>query len=264
MTDLDLLTTPAAAGPGAFTLEVPDHWQQGRGAYGGLVLAALTRAAEAAVADPARTLRSLSGEIIGPTQPGRADLLVEILRAGSGVTTVATRLVQDGVQAHAMVVLGKPRGDYDAAPTLPPPSPPPWRDVPVIPMGPPHGPAFIQHMEVRPIGPVIFAGAPEAVAEGWVRPRHPGRRRDGAYVVALMDTWWPAILTTFRAPRPMATLTFAFQMVGDLDGLDPEAPLFYRGTGIVGRAGYAVEFRELWGEDGRLVALNQQTFVIMK
>jgi len=30
-----------------------------------------------------------------------------------------------------------------------------------------------------------------------------------------------------------------------------------------GRGGYAVEARELWGEDGRLLALNQQIFAIM-
>ena len=52
--------------------------------------------------------------------------------------------------------------------------------------------------------------------------------------------------------------------MSDLDGLDPEAPLFYRGRMLGGRDGYAVEARELWGEDRRLVALNQQIFAVMK
>ena len=47
------------------------------------------------------------------------------------------------------------------------------------------------------------------------------------------------------------------------DQLDPEAPLFYRATDVSIRGGYAVEFRELWAPDGRLVALNQQTIALI-
>ena len=64
--------------------------------------------------------------------------------------------------------------------------------------------------------------------------------------------------------RPVATLTFAFEQVAGWDGLDPDAPLRYRARILAGGDGYAIEQRELWGEDGRLVALNQQTLVIMK
>jgi acyl-CoA thioesterase len=265
MTALDVLTTPTPVAPGAFTIEIPDGWQQGRGAFGGLVLAILARAADATVADPARTLRSLTGEIVGPVQPGASEIKVEILRAGSGVTTAAVRLIQAGeVQAHAVAALGKPRGDYQAAPALAPFDPPPWRDVRVAPVGPPMAPTFVQHMEMRPLGPTPFSGSPSAIASGWVRPKEPGARRDPAYAIAMVDAWWPANLAAERAPRPMATLTFAFAMVRDLDGLDPDAPLYYRGAISAGHAGYAVEQRELWGEDGRLIAVNQQTFVVMR
>ncbi len=265
MTALDLLTTPAQTAPGAFTIDVPDGWQQGRGAFGGLVLAMLARAAEATVADPERTLRTLTGELVGPVQPGRADLTVEILRAGTGVTTAAVRLAQGGeVQAHAVVAFGRARGAYEVAPQRAPFDPRPWREVDVVPLGPPLAPVFVQHMEMRPLGPPPFSGHGSAVTAGWVRPRVPGARRDPAYAIAMVDAWWPAMLTTATTPRPIATLTFAFAMVGELDGLDPDAPLFYRGAISAGRAGYAVEQRELWGEDGRLLALNQQTFVVMR
>ena len=49
-----------------------------------------------------------------------------------------------------------------------------------------------------------------------------------------------------------------------LDGLDPMAPLLYRATAPVCADGYCLETRELWGEDGRLVATNQQTFAIIQ
>jgi hypothetical protein len=94
--------------------------------------------------------------------------------------------------------------------------------------------------------------------------RRPGRARDAAYTVALIDAYWPGFLAAARGPRPAATLTFSLETASDLNGLDPEAPLFYRGRILAGRDGYAIEARELWGEDGRLVALNQQIFVVIK
>jgi len=257
----DALTTAAPAGDGRFLWDVPDGWQQGRGAFGGIVLAALTRAAETVVADPARPLRSLTAEIVGPVQPGRAELVVEVLRAGTGVTTVAVRLIQDGVQAHAVGAFGKTRPTFTAAPSLAPPDlSRSWRDLVPMPVGPPLGPVFSQQVEFRYLG----AGADTSV-DGWVRLRAPGAARDAAYTVALADCWWPALLSPGAGPpRAVATLTFALERLASLDGLDPEAPLRYRATVLAGGDGYAVEQRELWGEDGRLVALNQQTIVIMK
>jgi acyl-CoA thioesterase len=263
--DLDTLTRPA--GPrGALTADIPDGWQQGRGTFGGLVLALLTRAAETAIDDPERTLRSLAGEIVGPVQPGPAALAVEVLRAGTNVTTVAARLRQgDEVLAHAVGAFGKDRGTFTAAPTLPPPSPPPWRSLAVAPIVPPTAPVFARHVEFRLAGALPFSGAPvSAETGGWVRFRRPGRARDAAWLVAMIDTWWPAMLPAETAPRPVATLTFAFARIGDAAGLDPDAPLYYRARVLAGAGGYAVEARELWGEDGRLLALNQQTIVVVK
>lgn len=259
MIDFDALTTPVAAGPGRFTIDIADGWQQGRGAFGGLVLAILTRASESVVADAERPLRSLTAEIVGPVQPGPADIRVEVLRAGTGVTTVASRLVQGGeVQAHAVGAFGKTRPTFTAAPALPVPDlNRSWRDLATIPIGPPLAPVFTQNVEYWNLGSATETG-------GWVRLRRPGRARDAAYIVALADCWWPAMMHPLSAPRPIATLTFALERISDLEGLDPEAPLRYRAAVLAGRDGYAIEQRELWGEDGRLVALNQQTVVIMK
>jgi acyl-CoA thioesterase len=261
----DELVSPVARGEGRFSVDVPDGWQQGRGAFGGLVLAMLARAAEAAAADPGRALRSLSGQIVGPVQPGAADVAVEVLRAGSGVTAVAARLVQEGaVQAHAVVTLGKSRATFAAAPTMAPPAARPWRELAPIPVSVPLAPTFTRHVEFWPTGGLPFSGGTGAEVAGWVRFRSPGRRRDAALAVALIDAYWPAFLVTAAAPRPAATLTFSLETLSDLDGLDPAAPLFHRGRVLGGRDGYAIEARELWGEDGRLVALNQQIFVVIK
>jgi len=105
-------------------------------------------------------------------------------------------------------------------------------------------------------------GTPRAL--GWVRPRDPGPRRDAAFIAAAIDAWWPVSFVRFGAARPMATIAFTLDIAGGLDGLDPEAPLLYRATAPVCSDGYMLETRELWGGDGRLVALNHQTFVIIR
>src|SRR5690606_21365142 len=102
------------------------------------------------------------------------------------------------------------------------------------------------------------------VVEGWVRPKNPGAKRDAAYVAACIDAYWPAHLSRESQLRPMATVAFTVQPRPHFEGLDPEAPHFYRARVLATDGGYSVETRELWGEDGRLLGLNQQTFVSIK
>lgn len=264
--DLTAVTTPVArVDRDRFRAEIPDGWQQGRGAFGGLVLGQMTRAIEEVEASRERALRSLTAEILAPVLPGSIELRVERLRAGTGVSTLAARAVQKGdVVAHAVAVLGRARaGDADHL-DLAPPAMKPWRDVPVVPIGAPFGPVFAQHFEYRPTGPAPFSRGERAVASGWVRPREPGPARDAAYVVALADAWWPAIYARLSEPRPTATIAFTLELVGDCEGLADDAPLFHTAEGLVARDGYSVELRQLWGEDGRIVALNQQTFAVIR
>lgn len=260
---LDALLAFPPAVEGVTKISFPDQWQQGRGAFGGLVTAALVRALE--TVGEGRPLRSLTSEICGPVQPGESALEIDVLRTGNAVTTAAVRLVQNGeVQAHGVGVLGKERmRDRDQV-VLAKPTFGTWKDVEVLPIEPPLGPVFAQHFEFRVTGPLPFSGETEPRVEGWVRPKNPGKTRDAAYLAACIDSYWPSLYTLETMPRPMATIAFTFQPFVHFEGLDPEAPLFFRSRAQAVDAGYFVEFRELWGEDGRLLALNQQTMVIIK
>lgn len=62
----------------------------------------------------------------------------------------------------------------------------------------------------------------------------------------------------------MGTIAFTFQIADTMDGLAPDAPLFLKAYMLAEHEGYTVEQRELWGEDGRLRALNQQTFAVIR
>jgi hypothetical protein len=259
------VTTPTRVSDQRFRIDVPDGYQQGRGAFGGLVIATIVRAVTSAFGGPERALRTLTAELCGPVMVGPTDIVVEPLRIGSGTATIAARVLQDGeLRTHAVLVLGRGRvedANYEGG--LPRPAIPSWREVPALPNGR-MPPPFANHFEFRPTGPAPFSGGTEAHAAGFVRPRDPGALRDAAFVAGLADAWWPALFGVMRGPRPMATLTFTLDLVSDTEGLDPEAPYFHEARTMVSRGGFAPELRTLWGADGRLLAINHQTFVVIQ
>jgi len=212
---------------------------------------------------PERAVRTLTAELCGPVLVGPADITIEPLRLGSGTSTVAARITQDGeLRTHAVLVLGRDRARDAEHRGIDTPQLPDWRDLAAVPDGV-LPPPFARHFEFRPNGHPPFAGASEARAAGFIRPRNPGPARDAAYVTALADAWWPALFPVMSAPRPMATITFTLDLVSSPEGLETEAPYYHEAHTLVSHAGFAPELRTLWGHDGRLLAINHQTFVVV-
>ncbi|HEX3761982.1 MAG TPA: thioesterase family protein [Kofleriaceae bacterium] len=268
MASLSDVCTPRPAGD-HYQLDVIDGWRMGRGAFGGLVVGALINAIEQRVADPTRRVRSVTAELPGPVEVGTVDIAVDTLRRGNNVSTVRAALAQHGeIRSHAVAVVAAARAAGGAEPIgwndLAPPEIPAWTELAAMAIDRPGGrpgawPEFAQHFEYWPVESP--GGHPRLL--GWVRARNPGPRRDAALIAALIDAWWPVTFSRL-GPRPMATIAFTLDIAGGLDGLDPDAPLLYRATAPVCTDGYALETRELWGIDGRLVAINHQTFVIIR
>lgn len=257
MTDFATLSAVVPIGDGKFAIDVPDGWQQGRGAYGGYGIACLTRALETVESTSERPLRSLNAELCAPLMPGRAEISIEVLRRGSGMTTVLARTVQEGtVVAHATALLGRARTGqpYDglSAPNFQQP-------YVVMPQEGPW-PRFTRFFEFRIVGAVPFSGSDAAQVETWVRMREPGKTFDTPQLVALADATWPAIFSHLTTVQPMSTISFMLQAFGPWDGLRPDAPIYHRSRVLWARDGHSAEVREIWSEDGRLLALNHQTF----
>jgi hypothetical protein len=96
-----------------------------------------------------------------------------------------------------------------------------------------------------------------------VREREAPSIIDAPALVALLDTWYPAVFPTFAEPRPMATVSFAAEILCDPSTVDPNAHLFTTCRAIAAHEGFVVELREL--HDGeRVLAMNQQTFVVLR
>lgn len=258
--DLALVTTPEQQSAGTHLLHVADGWQQGRGAFGGLLLGAMVRAIQTSEVEKERTVRSVNAEIAGPVLPGEATIEVAALRRGSGLSTWNATLSQQGqTLVRLSAVLARARAEDAPKSSLEAPRLTPWSEVAVLPMAGPFVPIFTHHLEFRPTGPLPFSGTSEAVASGWVRPKRTPATVGAPEIVALADAWWPAALAASAVPRPLGTVGFALQLFAPKTALDPAAPLYHRARVVAEQEGFFAEFRELWSPDGQLVALNQQT-----
>jgi acyl-CoA thioesterase len=251
--------------PGRYGVEIPDGWQQGRGAFGGLVLGTLVRAIEAtASSDADRRTRTLLGDLVGPVLPGAAEVRVDTLRRGAHQTNLRADFVQGGATlacASAVVSGPRPVGLAGLAPRA---EPPPFESARAIALHATGAPVFTQQFEYRLTGPAPWTGGATAEVAGWVRPRAAVPAVDAPLLVALLDAFWPAYFSTTHAPRPIATVSFAAQITCDPAALDPAAPFFYRARGINDHDGFQLELRELFDSRGAIVAMNQQTFAILK
>ena len=253
---LHISTSPSGA-----TWPVPDGWQQGRGAFGGLTLAVLAKAASTSHGATDRPLRTITAELPDAVVVGPAEVQIALLREGHSLSTVAAGLVQNGgVAAHAVFNFGKTREvAFDRAPTES--ALPPFADTPISDLGP-VGPVFTQHFEYRIVSGKPVSGARDAIAEGWVRLRDPGDVAPSIALLVMIDAWFPSVLPVFTAPRPFGTIAFAAHFFER--GWRPHEPLFHRSRLLGSQEGYFAEVRELFTMRGELCAINQQTMAIIK
>jgi hypothetical protein len=249
---------------GDFRAVIPDGWQQGKGAFGGVVVAILARALLASERDRNRTLRSLTADLCGPALPGEAIIQVTLLRRGASITFLDARLFQgEELVAHASASLAAPRPVAQPAISSVRPHAPPWHEVPVVPVEPPVGPVFARNYEFRSTGPYPFSNGSEPVTAGWIRERDMPKAIDAPGIAGLLDAWWPTSFSVEAAPRAVATIGYTMQLLVDPTALPVDEPLFYRARGVASGDNFFVEMRELWFED-QLIALNQQTFALLR
>lgn len=267
--DFAASSTPQRTGPESFSWVVPHGWLQGRGAWGGLVVAAHVNAAEAqqSQVDATRRVRNVTAHMFGPLPPGDALVSVECLRAGSAMTTWQVSITgADGQPAsQAVVITGQPRevSETDTWGTAQMPELPPWESLTPAPVRPPIGPEFGTHFDYRPV--VGIPGAGEAPrARGWLRTAGEWQQWTAATTLGIVDAWWPATYVAMPAVRPMATVAFSAHLLVDPQALDPREPLGYEAWVSATDEGFTSETRRLWSPDGRLVVENHQSIVVIK
>jgi len=244
---------------------VPDGWQQGRGAWGGLVVAAHLRAVHAL--DAARTVRTIACQIPAPVPTGAHRCAVTPVRIGSGMSTWQSAMsgVDSGeVVSVATVLQAQPRelADFPSITgTVSRPDAPDAGEVPVIPVAPPLGPVFAEHLQFRLIAGIPMGGG-EPRCLGWIDIPD-GAQWDAFRLLAIVDAWWPCVLVALSTVRPMATVDFTAHLLVDPATIPP-GPLLVDNRLLAEHEGFTTEVRRLWTADGRLVVENLQSIAVIR
>lgn len=255
---------------------VPPAWGQGRATFGGLVAALLYRRARAVLADAGidvaqRPPRSLTFSLVAPLAPGAVRVEAYVLRSGKSVTQLEARIVQDGLVAAVMLAsFGAARvSEVIVVPAAMPSFAPPEAGL-LFPYVAGITPEFSRHYEFRyTVGPLPFVGMPADTGDlgGWVRFREPTQGTGIEHLLGLIDAWPPAVMTMFRRPAPISTLTWTIEFMPaafDTSLRESSADVFfgYLAQTDLSSAGYAHVASRFWRGDGSLLAIGRQTIAI--
>jgi hypothetical protein len=261
----------AASTPELNQWTVPQGWAQGRGAWGGLIIAALIRAAESEITEPDYRLRAVTSQLLGPVRPGAIALQSRVLRRGSATTSIRVDAVDESQEVLATLtgVWGADRvpdvePQYAAWSAISAPDAMRWSEVPVVDIAPPIGPEFGSHLVFRPISGYPGQGVSRTL--GWIGLPDCGAdfHYDAATLVGLVDAWWPGALAVLSAMRPMGTISFSAHLMCRPSEIDGGEPLLHEGFVAAAQSGFCSEVRRLWSSTGVLVVDSVQSVAIIR
>ncbi len=245
----------ADGSPAGLTTELPEHWTQGRTAYGGLSAALCVEAARRMGAD-LPPLRSGQFAFAGPAA-GRLDIRPELVRRGRSAATVAVALDgEQGPAVRALLTYGAARDSRVGHDSLTAPDVAGPDGCPAF-FASGDGPRFAANMEMRlAAGSRPLAGGDPAFWL-WVRHRAPTGADPVTALVALADSPPPAAMVGFPAPAPISTMTWTLDLIGDPGG-DPGAWMLLRSASEQAGHGYSAQAMTLWDEHRRPLAVARQ------
>jgi acyl-CoA thioesterase len=252
-------TAVRSTGDGGFECRIEPRWWVIAGPNGGYIGAIFTRAL-LAVGDSDRPLRSLTLHYLRAPVEGPARIEVEVERQGRSVTFLSARLVQDGkpcVLALAVMALDRDGIDIDQVqmPDVRPPG-----EIETLP-GRDQAPPFARNFEFRPaLGPLPFSGGEEALAGGWIRFGD-DEPLDAPALVALCDSWFPAVFGTTTEPLAVPTLDLTVHLRASAPR--PAGWVLGRYRTRLARNGFLDEEAELFAEDGELLAQARQLAIAL-
>lgn len=243
-----------------YTVTIPDHWRQGRTAYGGLTVGLAVAAAERQfTALP--PLRSLIVNFTGPVV-GNPRFTPRLLRRGKSVAAVeVTVWSEQAVAAQMVFCFGASRpSDLTVPGPVQPLYQPPQEFEPYVSAAARSlAPQFITHFEIR----LVSGGRPVSAArQGHVHvvSRHVDvdSHQGIDSLVVLADVLPPAALMMATAPAPVSSVTWMMNLLCD----EPRTEQgWWQLDSILTAAGdgYSSQQMRIWSLDGRLVAEGLQS-----
>jgi acyl-CoA thioesterase len=255
MGDFERDTAVTPRGDGVFECGIGPDWWVIAGPNGGYIGAIIVRALAADPELDSRPLRSITIHYLGRPEAGPAEIHVEADRHGRSVSFTRGRFVQAGrTLANAAAVFADDRDGVELDTTEPPRVPPPGQaeQLPDSPGGMP----FARQLDYRPaIGGRLFSAGDHALTGGWMRFRDE-RPLDAAALVALCDSWFPAVFAVVQDPVPVPTLELTVHFRAPLPR--PHDWTLGRYSTRLARDGFLEESAEIYSREGELLAESRQ------
>ncbi|AHF68187.1 MULTISPECIES: acyl-CoA thioesterase [Pseudomonas] len=248
------------------SVTIPALWSQGRACFGGLMAALQYEAMRARVPQD-RPVRSLAITFVGPAEPGvPISFEVDILREGKAVSQVLGRAIQNGqVMTLMQGSFGAARESVVAVAADTAPELKALEHCPALPFISGVMPEYMRFMEMRwALGGLPFSNTPSLAIGGYVRFRDEVEPQSltEAHILAMVDTWPPALLPHLSKPTPGSSLTWTIEFVQPQPALNTLDWCSYRAVIEHARDGYGHTAAMLWAPDGQLVAISRQTVTV--
>jgi acyl-CoA thioesterase len=260
-------TAVTAIGDGVFTGQMDPGWWIERGPNGGYVAAIITRALDAAVNDPVRSLSSLTVHYLAPPVEGPVRIETNLARSGRQMSFVTGRVAQgDRLIALAQAAFARPlvgpEFDDMERPEVPSPdavAPPPPPDF-VAPFRDRWETRWVYGSPAAPTDP-----SSPAVVGGWIRlrPDEGAGPFDNELLVAITDAWMPPVFTRLSTRMPVPTVDLTVHVRSALPADAGEWVLAVFRSRLAG-SGFVDEDGEVWTADGRLLAQSRQLAMLMQ
>lgn len=245
----------------AYHVDITPDWQQGRAVYGGLTVA-LCAAAAKKTWEVLPPLRSVQATFIGP--PASSTLVIRAVkvREGRSATFIdVTVSSEDAPVARVSLVFGAARPSAYSNHWHPAPGFPARKDCPpFFELGP--APNFAQHFDSRFAGGQIpVSGADTGDISVWLQHKDVASRTSIEGLLCLADGLPPAAMTLMHEFAPVSSVTWMFDIVGDIQSADDGWWLCRSTCESVGE-GYSSQHMGIWNGAGEPVIIGRQNCAI--
>jgi acyl-CoA thioesterase len=245
---------------GIYLGEISQDWSQGRTAFGGILASAAIRAMQEKL-EAGRYLRSALVAFVAPVRIGKAEIDVQLLRAGRSLSSLEAKIFQeDKIRTQITACFGENRKTCIQIQGNPRPETTPPEELEPMPYVENGTPAFTQHFEFRMISPMPFGGAQNTPhLRGWIRARDE-HNIDAASLLSLIDAWPPPEIITQPRPFPLSSVTWQINLLSVLpkEGITPDQWWFYDSHTTWAAGGYSDNQACLWSPEGQPAAHSRQ------
>ena len=247
----------------SYEAHIPEHWRQGRTAFGGLTSGLALRAAQLQHGE-LPPLRSAMVSFIGPVTE-HAVFTPEIMREGKNVTSISVDVrCAAKPAARAAFVFGQSR-DSDlsiAPPAITGVSAP--KDYPDFTPEQVKDfvPKFFHNFETKLVGGARpISGADEGYIQAWSRHIDPGARAGTDSILAIGDVLPGAAMPMFTRPGVISSVTWMVNMLTDNPVTDDGWWLVDTRLSAA-QNGYSSQHMGIWNRAGEKIAEGMQSVAI--